>query len=111
MSPTLFVLPCALLISLLVGKMGLIALDLPVTGPWIIIAATLCALLLYRRNIAELGVITILTGLVEVHSFTVGGVQVAPDVLLAVLVAVISLPLILDIMGLTAPKLGPLLSS
>ena len=111
MNPTVLSLPCAFMISLLVAKMALIALNLPVDTIWLSCSVVLCTLLLCRRNLVELGLIAILAAFAEMHSLSQGGPHVSPDILLSVLIAIIVLPLGLDLMGLAAPKLGALLHS
>ena len=111
MNPTVLALPCSFMISLLVAKMALIALNLPVNTLWLTCSVVLCTLLLCRRNLAELGVIATLAMLAEMYSFSHGSSHISPDILLSVLIAVILLPLFLDLMGLAAPRLGPLLNS
>ena len=109
MNPTVLALPCAFMISLLVAKTGLIALQLPVDPVWLTGAVLLCVFLLYKRTLVELGLITILAVLAEVHSLSSQTPSVSPDILLSVLVAIILLPLALNVMGLSSPrvKFGP----
>jgi hypothetical protein len=102
-------LPCSFLIALLVAKMALVGLHLPIDRLWLSGAVLSCMLLLYKRNLPELGLIAVLATLAESQSATSSAVS--PDVLLAVLFAIIVLPATLELMGLAAPKLGPLLNS
>ncbi|MCZ6829249.1 MAG: hypothetical protein O7F73_06625 [Gammaproteobacteria bacterium] len=107
MNPTVLSLPCSFMISLLVAKMALIALNLPIDITWLTCAVVLCTLLLCRRNLAELVVIAALAALAEMHAQDIGGAHISPDILLSVLVAIILLPISLDMMGLARPSLGP----
>lgn len=102
-------LPCSFLIAILVAKMALVGLQLPIDRLWLSCAVITCMLLLYKRNLPELALIAVLATLAESQSAT--GSMVSPDVLLAVLLAIIVLPATLELMGLAAPKLGPLLNS
>jgi hypothetical protein len=111
MRSNLLSVPCSFMIALLVAKTGLIALNLPVNVGWLSGAVAVSMLLLYRRNLLELALITILAVLAEVHSHAGGNPQISPDVLLSVLVAIILLPLSLDIMGVAQPEMGPLFKS
>jgi hypothetical protein len=94
------------MIALLVAKTGLIALSLPVDMLWLTGAVALSMLLLYKRSLLELALIAILATLAEVHAHTSGTPAVSPDVLLSVLVAIIILPLSLEVMGIEAPVLS-----
>jgi hypothetical protein len=106
MSSNLLSVPCSFLIALLVAKMGLVALNLPLNIGWLSGAVAAAMLLLYKRNLLELGLITVLAVLAEMHSHTGVDPQVSPDVLLSVLITIIILPLSLDIMGIAQPEIG-----
>ena len=111
MNSTVLSLPCSFMIALLVAKMGLIGLNLPISTTWLSGAFVLCTILLYKRNLVELSLIAVLATFAEMHSFAIGGPQISPDILLSVLIAIIILPVSLDIMGVVTPNLGPLLNS
>jgi hypothetical protein len=111
MNSNLLSVPCSFMIALLVAKTGLVALNLPVDIGWLTGAVAVSMLLLYKRNLVELGLITALAVLAETYSQTGGDAQVSPDVLLSVLITIIILPLSLDIMGIAQPVMRPLLRS
>ena len=93
-------LPFSFMIALLVSKVALIALNLPVEPVWVACSVVIGTLLLYKRNLVELGLIAVIAMFAEVHSTSMGNSAISPDVLLSLLIAIIVLPATLGMMGI-----------
>jgi hypothetical protein len=101
-------LPCSFLVATLVAKIALMTMNLPMNALWMLGSVVICAILLYKRNLVELGVISLIAVFAETHTSGVGVAGIPSDVMFSVLVSMILLPATLGMMGIAPPTFGPL---
>ena len=106
MKSPLIAMPCSLLTALLISSLLLDCLQLPVVSTWLLAATGFFALLLWQRNLIELTLIAVITVITQISFEPGGDSRVSADVLLALLIALVTLPAILGLMGVMAPSIG-----
>ncbi len=103
MNSNIFCLPCAVAISVYVSKLLLSTLGF-LASPAVLVGAVLfCTFLLLGRNLIELALIGVLTGIACTDNLVIG---ISPDVLLALLVTIILLPATIHLMDLDVDMRG-----
>ncbi len=103
MNSVLFSIPASIIVGLLVGKLGLVCLHMPSSTAWMATSVIFCTLLLVRRSPIELGTMALVSIMAEMHMRGVGSLQMPADILLAVIISMILLPVGLSIMGIHNP--------
>lgn len=103
MNSVLFSIPASIIVGLLVGKLGLACLHMPLSTAWIATSVIVCTLLLMRRSPLELGAMAVVSILAEMQMRGIGSLQIPADILLAIIVSMMLLPVGLSIMGINNP--------
>jgi len=100
MKSLLISLPCSLVVSLLVTNFTLATLQLPSSPTWIFSGVAISTILLFERGLAELSIIGAISLFAQINAQTLGSQAVAPEVMLALLMTMISLPIGMRAMGI-----------
>jgi hypothetical protein len=106
MKPFLISLPFTVLTAAMISSLLLSCLQLPVVSGWLPAATSLFTVLLWQRNLVELMLIAIITGITHLSFEPGGNSLVSADMLLAMLIALVTLPAILGAMGIIVPSIG-----
>ena len=108
MKSILITLPCSLVVSLLVADATLTILGIPLAVELQLGAVAITTVLLYERGLAELGIIGAISLFAQVNAQGLGSQAVAPDIMLALLIALIVMPVGLRATGVTidAPRVS-----
>ena len=85
-------LPCSLVVSLLVAEVALDTLGIPRDADLLLSAIAILTILLYERGLAELGIIGAISLFAQINAQGLGSQAVAPDIMLALLIALIIMP-------------------
>ena len=101
-------LPCSLVVSLLVADASIGILGLPREMAIQIGIVAISTMLLYERGLAELGVIGAISLFAQANAQGPGSQVVAPYIVLAVMMALILMPPVLRVMGMSVerPRIG-----
>ena len=97
-------LPCSLVVSLLVADATLLILGLPREPMVQLGVVAVATMLLYERGLAELGVIGAISLFAQANAQGPGSQVVAPYLMLSILLAIIFMPPIMRVMGLTVER-------
>ncbi len=101
MKSLLISIPCSLVVSLLVSEVALTTLQLPREPDLMFSAVAITTMLLYERGLAELGIIGAISLFAQVNAQGLGSQAVAPDIMLALVIALIILPIGMRVTGMT----------
>ncbi len=100
MKSLLVSIPCSLVVALLVSEVALTTLQLPREPDLMFSAVAITTMLLYERGLAELGIIGAISLFAQVNAQGLGSQAVAPDIMLALVIALIILPVGMRAMGM-----------
>ena len=92
MKSLLITLPCSLVVSLLIAEVALATLQIPREVDLIFSIVAISTMLLYERGLAELGIIGAISLFAQLNAQGLGSQAVAPDIMLALLIALIVMP-------------------
>ncbi len=108
MRSILITLPCSLVVSLLVAEVALATLHIPREVGLLLGIVAILTVLLYERGLAELGIIGAISLFAQINAQGLGSQAVAPDIMLALLIALIVMPVGLRATGVTidAPRVS-----
>ncbi len=101
MKGMIITLPCSLVVSLLVCEVALATLQIPREADLLLGAVVVLTMLLYERGLAELGIIGAISLFAQINAQGLGSQAVAPDIMLALLIALIVMPAGMRAMGMT----------
>ncbi len=85
-------LPCSLVVSLLVTDVALSTLGIAREADLLLLIVAVLTVFLYERGLAELGIIGAISLFAQINAQGLGGQTVAPDIMLALLIALIIMP-------------------
>ncbi|MEE4661016.1 MAG: hypothetical protein V2J89_11150 [Halieaceae bacterium] len=101
-------LPCSLVVSLLVAEVALETLGIAREADLLLSIVAVLTLLLYERGLAELGIIGAISLFAQINAQGLGSQTVAPDIMLALLIALIIMPRGMRALGvhIDSPRAG-----
>jgi hypothetical protein len=106
MKPFWISLPFALLTAAMISSLLLSYLQLPVFSAWLPAITSLFTVLLWQRHIVELMLVAVVAGITQMSFEPGSNSPVSADMLLALLIALVTVPALLSSMGIITPSMG-----